>query len=167
MLGTRLPFEPLPRATLTTERQMFGPFQLARPGLGEVSGDITTEGATAPNESTDHALPRRTETGMLWQLDLRWVLTQAFIGIPISLHLHRAPHPSTSTATELRISMPFEASNVECWAFRPTRGNHTQSKASGGTAVEGTISRRIRFVPLPFPDPARTPPTRGRVMLNS
>jgi len=40
----------------------------------------------------------------------------------MSLHLHQAPHPSISTATELRILMAFEAGSVECWTFRPTHG---------------------------------------------
>ena len=40
----------------------------------------------------------------------------------MSLHLHQAPHPSISTATELRILMAFEAGNVGCWAFRPAHG---------------------------------------------
>lgn len=40
----------------------------------------------------------------------------------MSLHLHRTPHPPTSTATELRMLMAFEAGNVECLAFRPTHG---------------------------------------------
>jgi hypothetical protein len=40
----------------------------------------------------------------------------------MSLHLHRSPHPSISTATELRILMAFEAGSVGCWAFRPTGG---------------------------------------------
>ena len=40
----------------------------------------------------------------------------------MSLHLHRVPHPSVSTATELRILMAFEAGSVACWVFRPTDG---------------------------------------------
>ena len=40
----------------------------------------------------------------------------------MSLHLYQAPHPSISTATELRILMAFEAGSVECWTFRSTHG---------------------------------------------
>ena len=40
----------------------------------------------------------------------------------MSLHPHRAPYPSISTATGLRVLMAFEAGNVECWALRPTYG---------------------------------------------
>jgi len=71
-----------------------------------------------PNELTG----RMTETGRLSLLDTRMALNYAFIGIIMSLHLHRTPHPPTSSATELRILMAFEAGNVECWAFRPTHG---------------------------------------------
>jgi len=135
MLGTRLLFEPCLRAgdgdadnwkadvwTLPTCQRLHAAVGKARSGSEEVSEGVTTEGATEPNESTGHTLPRRTETGTLRRLNLPVVLTQAFIGIIMSLHLHRAPHPSTSTATELRILMAFEAGNVECWTFRPTHG---------------------------------------------
>ena len=73
----------------------------------------------------------RTDKPCAFQGDRNWsvghpdrfrILTRTSLGIIMSLHLHRAPHPSTSTATELRILMGFEAGSVECWAFRPTHG---------------------------------------------
>jgi len=108
--------------TLPTCQRLHAAIGKARPGLEEVNEEITTESAAEANKPTGPTLPRRTETGMLSQLDVHPVLTQVFIGIIMSLHLHRTPHPSTSTATELRVLMAFEAGNVECWAFRPTHG---------------------------------------------
>ena len=49
----------------------------------------------------------------------------------MSLHLHRTPHPSISTATELRTLMAFEAGNVECRAFRPTDGKQHSIEGIG------------------------------------
>ena len=108
--------------TLPTCQRLHAAIGKARPGPAEVDDEIATEGAAEPDGPSGPTLPRGAETGALLQLDIRMVLTHGFIGIIMSLHLHRTPHPSTSTATELRVLTAFEAGSVECWAFRPTHG---------------------------------------------
>ena len=111
--------------TLPSCQRLHAAVAKAKPWSEEVNEEIATEGAAEPGNPTDPKIPKTTETGVLRccpDLYLCGSLTLALTGLVMSLHLHRAPHPSISTATELRILMAFEAGSVGCWAFRPTDG---------------------------------------------
>jgi len=91
--------------TLPSCQRLHAAVGKARTVSEEPNEEITAGSTAGPSKPTDHALSKTAESGII-----------------MSLHLHRAPHPSISTARELRILAAFEAGNVECRAFRPTDG---------------------------------------------